>query len=124
MKKCLMILVALIGFGISVNAQSCVIKETNDGSTCEVQSCYLSGDNVIVNVINDSKDIAANVTVNVTVTYKYGISTKTKQYSGKDVSIARVPLKIEIPISTTHPEHYSYVADSVVATSISGTKCE
>ncbi|MDR2125404.1 MAG: hypothetical protein LBP63_01065 [Prevotellaceae bacterium] len=126
MKTILIFLVTLISFGINTNAQSCIISGADDESTIEVQSCYLHGDKVIVNVINDSKDIAANVTVNVEVTYKIGntINTKTYPYSGKEISLARVPTKIEIPIYEVHPSDNRYVAYSVNATSISGTKCK
>jgi hypothetical protein len=123
MKNFILIFAILISFGISANAQSCVISGAADGSTVEIQSCYLNDDNVIVNVINDSKDIAANVTVSVEVTYKYGNATKTCSYSGKEISLARVPTKIEIPITKEYPSA-GYVANSVKAISVSGTKCK
>ncbi|MDR1198318.1 MAG: hypothetical protein LBK94_04805 [Prevotellaceae bacterium] len=126
MKAILVILVTLASFGTNANAQSCMIGGANDESTIEVQSCYLNGDKVIVNVINDSNDIAANVTVGVQVTYRLGNSnnTKTYPYAGKEISLAKVSTKIEIPIHEVHPSDNRYVAYSVEATSISGTKCK
>ena len=123
MKKFFLILVATIGLAISTNAQVCNISGDSDGGTVEVQSCYIQGDKVIVNLINDSKDIAANVEVTVKVTYtNYGYS-ETKDYKGKGTSIARVPLQIEIPISSTYPGKDNYVATSVIVTGVTGSKC-
>ena len=77
---------------------------------------------------NDSKDIAANVTVVVEVIYYYNgnmrENSKTKRYEGKKMAIAGVDTVIEIPISKTHPENSNFLATSVSAKSISGEKCE
>ncbi len=113
-----------MSFAIGTNAQSCVISGADDGSTVEVKSCYLSGDRVIVNVINDSKDIAANVTVMVEVAYKCGTARRTQNYSGREISLAGVSTKIEIPINKTFSSNDCFIADSVIATSVSGNKCK
>jgi hypothetical protein len=124
MKKVFLILATMFCIGMSANAQSCAISGAEDESTVEVQSCYLSGDKVIVNVINDSKDIAANVTVSVTVTYKFGTLTKTENYSGKNIALARISTSIEIPVSKELSADTRFTAYSVTATSVSGTKCK
>jgi hypothetical protein len=123
MKKFLMILIAIIGFSVTMSAQSCTINGADDGSTVAVKSCYMSGDNVTVNVINDSKDIMANITVTVEVTYKWGSSTKVQRYEGREIALSGVTTKIELPIDKKHTEDNRYEATSVKAISISGKKC-
>ena len=135
MKKVILILVAVIGFGISANAgpgETCKIKGATDGSSVEITSCYLgSGKDegkVIVIVDNDSRKIPANVKIGVTVTYENSSKVKkTYDYTGKGRAVANQSTRIEIPIKKTHPEstsHNSYNASSVKATSITGNKCE
>ena len=118
-----MFLIAITGFCVTVNAQSCTINGAEDGSTVVVKSCYLSGDLVTVNVINDSKDIMANITVMVEVTYKWGTSIKTQKYDGNEIALSGVTTKIEIPIDKKNNEDNRYDAISVKAISISGKKC-
>ncbi|GHT34595.1 hypothetical protein FACS189434_11040 [Bacteroidia bacterium] len=124
MRNLFLILATVFCVAISANAQTCTISGADDGSTVEVQSCYLSGDKVIVNVINDSKDIAANVTVSVTVTYKFGTLTKTESYQGRNIALARVSTPIEIPVNTEWSADSRYTVYSATANSVSGTKCK
>ena len=122
MRKILIFFLVITSLSVSTNAQTCVIKGTDDGSSVEIQSCYLEGNKVIVNVSNDSKDIAANVTVEVNVTYKCGSATNSKAYSGKALSIAGISTEIKIPVDLENGSS-CYKAYSVVTTAISGTKC-
>ncbi len=114
----------MVCFCLSTKAQSCKISGANDGSTIEIKSCYLNEDKVIVNVINDSKDISANVTVSVIVTYKYSTATKKQSYSGKEISFAETTTMIEIPIDKNYSADNRFVATSVEATSVLGEKCK
>jgi hypothetical protein len=121
MKKIIFIVVAVIGLSFCVNAQVCKINGTNDN--VEVMSCNIVGNQVLVKVSNDSRDISANVTVSVTVEYAHasggGCGTKTASLSGKTQSFANDYATIEIDI----PIKDGYKPCRVEATSILGTKC-
>jgi len=119
MKKLLFLLI-IVSAAISVTAQVCRISNSNDN--VEVFSCYLTENNSIVSVTvgNDSQDNAANVTVTVEVTYRWGNATKTKTYTGRGLAKANTTTEIKISIS---PEIGEYKAASAQAKQISGTKC-
>jgi len=114
-------LVALIGFEISANAQVCKISESNDN--VEIISCNIIGNQVVVNVSNDSRDIGANVTVSVTVKYSNSngtnCGTQEVPLTGKGLSLAGKSVEIKIDI----PSKSSYIPCAVSANSITGTKC-
>ena len=65
----------LLLFAVISNAQVCKISNSNDN--VEVFSAtIINGSSVAVTVGNDSQDISANVTVEVTVTYESSNYTK------------------------------------------------
>ena len=118
MKKIAFLALMLLGlFGVC-QAQVCKISESNDN--VEIFSAVIEdGNTVIVTVSNDSKDISANVTVVVEVTYSNG---GTKQFSGKvkaepnQESIIRIPIPEFLNNRNNTPK-------KVVAKEITGTKC-
>lgn len=121
MKKYLIAIFALICVSTTLQAQVCRISQTNDN--VEVYSCYLTDNNstVSVTVGNDSQDNAANVTIEVVVTYKKtNFPKKTKTYTGRGLAKANTTTEIKINIS---PEFDGYEAVSVSVNGISGTKC-
>ena len=106
----------------SVNAQVCKISNTNDN--VEVFSASLSGPNqVTVVVSNDSKDIAANVTVIVKVAYGSNSSNNVayKNFIGKGLAAPNGSTMILINIP--EKDENNRIAKSVEVTDISGTKC-
>ena len=109
----------LFGINLMSNAQVCVIKGGN-GASVEVFSATIEkdGSEVWVTVSNDSNDISANITVNVTVTHGSGY---TRNYSGKAKVDANTSPIIKIPIQKTIGNS---PAKSVEVTSITGTRCE
>lgn len=120
MKQLLFMLMLLMGAVGSANAQVCKISNTNDN--VEVFSASLTSPNqVTVVVSNDSKEISANVTVKVKVTYEVGSSAKEYDFTGK--GLARPNKSTAILISIPEKDTKNRVAKSVEAISISGTKC-
>jgi len=121
MKKIFVILVVVIGFGIDAGAQVCKISGSNDN--VEVMSCYIVGNQVVVNVSNDSNDIMANVTVSVTVKYSSANGTNCGTIeiplNGKGLANAGkyTEIKIDIPVKN------GYKPCEVTPKSITGTKC-
>lgn len=119
MKKVLVLLVALICFGATSNAQVCKISGSND--SVEVFDSYLDAANnqIVVTVGNDSNDISANVTVTVQVrVYNNGWSTQT--FTGK--TLAKPNQTTTIKIKPTGG--YMIKDDSkIIKVDISGTKC-
>ena len=111
----------LLGAAESASAQVCKISDTNDN--VEVFSAFLSSsDQVTVVVSNDSKDISANVTVKVNVTYGTpGLASAiVQEHTGKGLAKPNGSAEILIDI----PEKVgNKVASAVQAISISGTKC-
>lgn len=116
MKKFFLFLVALIGTCVATNAQSCKISGTNDGSTIMVTQDRLEGDNVIVNLDNDSESTCANVTVTVTVSYNNGTS---KSFEGRVKSCPNQSSSVAIPIQKQNGS--SKMKNYKV--SVSGNKC-
>lgn len=101
-------------------AQVCKISNSNDN--VEVFSASIvDNSKVVVTVGNDSQDISANVTVEITVTYGYDNYKKT--YSGKKIAKPNTETVITIPISSTYSSSNSNKPSSVTVTRISGTKC-
>lgn len=122
MKKLLFSLVASL-FVITVSqAQVCKISESNDN--VEVYSCYLTNNNstVTITVGNDSQNIAANVTIEIEVLYKFasGVS-RSRTYTGRGLAKANSTTEIIINIL---PEIDGGAKPVSVSTKgISGTKC-
>ena len=102
------------------NAQVCKISETGDN--VEVFSASIvDGHTVSVVVGNDSQDKSANVTVNVTVTYK-GSST-SKEYTFTAKAIAQPNQTTEIKIDIPERDKQDRTPVSAKVTQITGTKC-
>ena len=123
MKQLLFMLMLLMGAVGSANAQVCKISNTNDN--VEVFSTSLTSPNqVTVVVSNDSKEISANVTVIVKVTYDVpggGGIAKDHNFTGK--GLAKPNESTAILINIPEKDTNNRVAKSVEAISISGTKC-
>lgn len=111
----LLLLWAVVSF--ADNVQVCRIS--GSGDNVEVFSAFIeNGNTVKVTISNDSKDISANVTVTVKVTYEYAHITET--YSGKELAKPG-PTEITIPISE---KKNGKKATKVEVISITGTKCQ
>ena len=121
MKQLLFTIMLLLGAAGSVNAQVvCKISNTNDN--VEVFSASLSSPNqVTVVVSNDSKEISANVTVTVKVTYEKDGYKTTKEFIGK--GLAKPNGSTRILIDIPEKDENGKPAGSVQAMNISGTKC-
>ena len=111
----------LLSYAIgNVNAQVCKISNSNDN--IEVFSVFLNSPNQVqVVVSNDSKDIAANVTVKIKVTYGKSGNSKDKDFIGK--ALAKANGSTEFFIDIPEKDEYGRTAQKVQATDISGTKC-
>lgn len=118
MKRVLLLMFALICFGVTANAQSCKINGTDDGSTIMVTNAWKDGSTINVNLSNDSEKTCANVTVEVDVTYEGSNNIKT--YKGYGKSCPNQDCKIEIPISD---EIRGLKYRNYKVTSVSGNKC-
>lgn len=107
--------------------QACVISD--NGDTVEAFSAIIDTRNNTVEVTlgNDSKDIAANVTVTVAVTYRnslyVGGKTATTEYSGKTQVAPQSTQKLTLSISESYNNDKNYKAESVKVVSVSGRKC-
>ena len=121
MKKVLLIMFALICFGMTAKAQSCKISGASDGSTVMVSNDYQDGNKVVVNLDNDSENTCANVTVEVEVSYAGGNS---KTYSGRGKSCPSSTCRIEIPIQENYNGQSHYPMKGYKVRKVSGTKCE
>lgn len=118
MKKTLVLLVALIGISFAVNAQSCKISGSNDGSTIMVTGQHMDGDEVIVNLSNDSESTCANVTVVVEVTY----ADKSKlSFEGRGKSCPNQEAAISVSINLKNNKGKDW--DKYEVKSVSGNKC-
>ena len=95
MKKVVLILVAMLGISFAVNAQSCKISGSEDGSTVMVTNSFQEGSKIVVNLENDSEKTCANVTVEVEVSYA---GNNKKTYTGYGKSCPGSSCKIDIPI--------------------------
>ncbi|MDE7411300.1 MAG: hypothetical protein K2M94_04595 [Paramuribaculum sp.] len=117
MKKLVLFAVACLA---SVNAfadgESCAITGTNDGSTVMVTSSRVDGDDVVVNVSNDSRTESANVRVVVEFTYTSGNKTATSSGSG----YAGVNPQSSAVIKIAKPAGYI----GYTIKNISGNKCQ
>lgn len=123
MKKVILLILALICFGATTNAQVCKISGTNDN--VEVFTCYtdVANNQVVVRVSNDSNDISANVTVTVEVTgaQRSGYpGTRSVTVTGKGLAKPNGPTDIRIDM----PSGWTLLQSSVVkCTDIDGSKC-
>lgn len=124
MKKFLFILINLCSILFCANAQQ-VCKISNSNDNVEVFSAELSEDNTFVTVIvsNDSKDISANITIKVEVTYTNGSGKKTLEFSGKGLALPQQNSTMKIKINPTYPNNAYYKPNSVQVKEITGTKC-
>lgn len=122
MKKIFLILIVLLGINITSNAQVCKISGENDSVEVFSADIVENGTKVQVTVGNDSQNISASVTVNVTVTYKpdKGGGTQTRSYSGKTIAKPNTESVIKIPIEASIG---ILKPVSVEVDKISGTKC-
>lgn len=112
----LLLLWAVVSF--ADNVQVCRIS--GSGDNVEVFSAFIeNGNTVKVTISNDSKDISANVTVTVKVTYEYAHITET--YSGQELATPNGSTVITIPISE---KKNGKKATKVEVISITGTKCQ
>lgn len=111
----LLLLWTVVGFA---DAQVCKISDSGDN--VEVFSAFIEdGNTVKVTVSNDSKDISANVSVTVKVTYRFDHCTE--MFSGKALAEPKKSTVITIPISETKQ---GQKATKVEVISITGTKCQ
>lgn len=127
MKKVLLVMFALICFGMTANAQSCTIQGANDGSTIMVTNDWKDGSTIHVNLSNDSEKTCANVTVKVEVKYVYkgnmvvgGPGATTETFEGHGKSCPTQDCEIKIPINETKQ---SNVFHSYKIIGVSGNKC-
>lgn len=118
MKKFLFSLIACVSFFFNANAQVCKISESNDN--VEVFGALFNNEktSVDITVSNDSKDISANVTVTIKVTYKH--ADYTKEYTCKGIA---KPNGSTIISKEIDPELKGWKPTSVEVISITGTKC-
>lgn len=111
----LLLLWTVVGFA---DAQVCKISDSGDN--VEVFSASIkNGNTVEVTVSNDSKDISANVSVTVKVTYE--VNWNTENFSGKALAEPNKSTAITIPISATKQNRK---ATKVEVIGITGTKCK
>lgn len=118
MKSKLFLLLVMAFFVSNVSAQVCKINESGDN--VEVFGAYIeNGNTVLVTVGNDSKDISANVTVTVEVTYE--VSSVKAEFTGKKIAQPNQEtiIKINIPEKKGNRK-----ATSVKVKEITGTKCQ
>ena len=117
MKKFLFALIVSVTFFFNVNAQEvCKISGSNDN--VEVFSTEFANDEktlVKVTVSNDSKDINANVTVTIEVTYENGFK---KNFVGKGLSKPQQSTTILVKI-----DQYGSKPKNVQTIKITGAKC-
>ena len=121
MKRVLLMMFALICFGMTANAQSCKISGASDGSTVMVTNDYQDGSKIVVNLENDSNETCANVTVEVVVSYA---GSNLKTYTGRGKSCPGSTCKIEIPIQEKYNGNTAYPMKGYTVQKVSGTKCE
>lgn len=120
MKKIALFTLMILGIFGSLNAQVCKISDTGDN--VEVFSATISDGHIVTVVVgNDSQDKSANVTVNVTVTYK-GSST-SKEYTFTAKAIAQPNQTTEIKIDIPERDKQDRTPVSAKVTQITGTKC-
>jgi hypothetical protein len=128
MKKILVILVAVIGLSISVNAQVCPIE---GGNIEVVSSPTHNGSEAIVTVANDSETTSANVTVTVKVSYHFTSNNayyKSETFSGTEFVGKGGRTQIRIPITSCYSYNHNGTTltlcpKAVEVTDIRGRKC-
>lgn len=117
MKNLLILIVPLLFFCFSANAQSCKISGSNDGSSILCTGQHMEGNNVIVNLSNDSENTCANVIVVVKVTYEGGA---TQEFEGRGKSCPNQDAAISVYINT---ENKGKPYKKYEVTRVSGNKC-
>lgn len=118
MKKILTALLLLWTVVGIADAQVCKISDSGDN--VEVFSAFIKdGNTVEVTVSNDSKDISANVSVKVKVTYE--VDRNTENFTGKALAEPNKSTAITIPIPVTKQNRK---ATKVEVIGITGTKCK
>lgn len=121
MKKVFALVLLLLGMYPIVSAQVCKISDTGDN--VEVFSTNITdGHTISVVVGNDSQDKSANVTVNVSVTYKKGVND-TKEYSFTAKAIAKPNQTTEIKIEIPEKDKQGRTPVSAKTLEITGNKC-
>lgn len=115
MKKILVLLVTLMGFCFAANAQSCEIKGATEKSTVMVTNDYQDGNQIVVNLENDSERTCANVTVEVEVSYYHG---RNQIFTGSDKSCPNATCVIKVNVDNIN-DMKGYKVKKV-----SGTKCD
>lgn len=115
MKK-LFLLLMLLTFFMSIDAQTCKINGTKD--SIEVYTTSISQDKSSVDVIvgNDSSTEYANISVTIKVLYS--INKKVITYTGKGFAEPQKKTTITIPIDASLEPY------SVEFVEIKGSKCE
>lgn len=118
MKKVLLMMFALICFGVTANAQVCKISDSND--SVEVFSSYIdvSNNQIVVTVGNDSNEISANVTLTVTVNVLNGNKWENQTLTGKSIAEPNRTTTV-----TTKPNGKLTELSKIKEVKISGTKC-
>ncbi|MBP5663566.1 MAG: hypothetical protein J6X16_04765 [Bacteroidales bacterium] len=117
MKRLLLLFAIIISFTTAINAQSCKISGSNDGSTIVCTSHHMDGNNVKVTVSNDSESTCANVSIVVKVTYA---NNTTQEFEGRGKSCPDQEASISVPINT---EYNGKEWKKYEVTKISGNKC-
>lgn len=118
--------VMVFGLFGSADIQAQVCKISDQGDNVEIFDATIIGNDVVVTVANDSKDIAANVTVTVEVTYEHvygGGRTAKETLSGKGTIYPSSQVNQSQTIKIRIPQKDKYEPTSVRPTGISGTKC-
>ena len=118
MKKYLMILIAMVCFGVSANAdKSCKISGAEDGSSIQVSYSHVDVDGgyVYFSTSNDSEKISANFTFSFSIS---GIGTKKGSGMAKPLTSSEVKVSV--------PEIKGKNADSITVTvdSVESNKCK
>lgn len=116
MKKYFYILL-LVGLCFTVNAQSCKISGSNDGSTIVCTGHSIDGNNITVTLSNDSENTCANVSIIVKVTYA---NNSTEEFEGRGKSCPDQEAAIRVPIKT---EKNGREWTKYEVARVSGSKC-
>jgi len=102
------------------DGEFCTITGAGDGSTIQVTNSWQDGAKIMVNTVNDSSMVYANVTVVVEVTYKV---LEPRTFSGYAMSRPATSTVIEVPIETTNGSSNNVMTGYKIK-SISGSKCQ
>ena len=122
MKKALLILIAVIGFGFSANAQKiCRISGATDGSTIQVDYSHYDAATgyIYFSVSNDSQSTTANFNFDFNVTFSNGAKSGTinKRGSGQ----AKPQYSDTLPVFVSEIKGGEVI--EVKVTAVSSTKC-